>query len=72
MICDQRSKRYNGMGLKGLKQESAGDRTKLASKVVEHDPVHAMLYSWETAYKKREAERAAKRNNGGGNGQDRK
>jgi hypothetical protein len=49
-----------------------GDSAKLVggSKIVEHDPVHAMLYSWEIAYQKREAERAANRNNGGGNGQD--
>jgi len=61
------------MGLKGL-QSQAGDSAKLmgGSKIVEHDPVHAMLYSWEIAYQKRQAERAAKRNNGGGIGQDRK
>ena len=41
LICERRWKRYNGMGLKGLKQETAGDNAKLVgeSKIVEYDPV---------------------------------
>jgi hypothetical protein len=59
LICDQRWKRYAGMGLKGIKPE-AGDNAKLAgeSNIVEHDPVRGMLYSWEIEYRKRQRAKA--------------
>ena len=59
LICDQRWKRYAGMGLKGLKPE-AGDNAKLVgeSKIVERDPVRDMLYSWELEYQKRQKAKA--------------
>jgi hypothetical protein len=74
LICDQRWKRYNGMGLKGL-QPQAGDSAKPVGerKIVEHDPVHGLLYQWEIAYQKRQRERANHANEPGhaGNGQRR-
>ena len=77
LICDQRWKRYNGMGLKGLKPaEVVGDSAKLVgeSKIVEHDPVHGQLYQWEIEYQKRRLARAndhANEPGHGGNGQRR-
>jgi hypothetical protein len=75
LICDQRWKRYNGMGLKGL-QPQAGDSAKLVgeSKVVEVDPVRGQLYQWEIAYQKRQRERERANDHAnepghGGNGQ---
>jgi len=67
LICDQRWKRYAGMGLKGLKPAAtAGDNAKLVgeSKIVEHDPVHGMLYSWELEYQKRRLGRTDGKDNG--------
>jgi hypothetical protein len=74
LICDQRWKRYNGMGLKGLKPQT-GDNAKLVGKdkpkTVGHDPVHAQLYQWELEYQKRRAARANGHSNGHSNGQGR-
>jgi len=60
LICEQRWKRYNGMGLKGLKQETAGDNAKLVgeSEIVEYDPVRGQLYQWEVEYRKRQRAKA--------------
>ena len=59
---DARWKQLNGARLKAVTKP--GDSAKLVggSKIVEHDPVHAMLYSWELEYQKRQRAR--------GNGQD--
>ena len=48
------------MGLKGLKQETAGDNAKLVgeSEIVEYDPVRGRLYSWEIEYRKRQRAKA--------------
>ena len=65
LICDQRWKRYNGMGLKGL-QPQAGDSAKLVgeSKVVETDPVFGQLYQWELEYQRRKLGRTSSKDNG--------
>jgi hypothetical protein len=68
---DARWKQLNGARLKAVAQP--GDNAKLVGegkpKIVEHDPVHAMLYSWELEYQKRRLARANGHANG--NGQDR-
>jgi hypothetical protein len=71
LVCDQRWKSFNGMRLKGLRQEFAGENAKLVGgrKVVEHDPVRAVLYQWELEYRKRQRPRA--NDHSGGNGQAR-
>jgi len=65
LLCDQRWKRYNGMGLKGL-QPQAGDSAKLVgeSKIVETDPVFGQLYQWELEYQKRKLGRTSSKDNG--------
>ena len=65
LCCDMRWKQLRGAGLKAV--ASRPDNSK--PKIVERDPVHALLYQWELEYEKRRAARANEHSNRHGNGQ---
>jgi hypothetical protein len=69
---NSRWKQINASNQRLLHKSNAGDGAKLVGddKIIDHDPVHGMLYRWEIEYQKNEQARANARLNGHSDGRD--
>ena len=67
-----RWKQINASNQMLQRKANTGDGAKVVgdSKIIDHDPVHGMLYKWEIEYQKNQQARANAHLNGHSNGRD--